>query len=149
MQIIRTDSQHPDFLHLVKNLDADLANRDGAEHSFYAQFNKVDLIKNVVVLFENEQAVACGAIKEYAPQVFEIKRMYTDPNYRGKGLAGKILDELFIWAKELSVEKLILETGLKQPEAIRLYEKNGFQHIPNYGQYEGVSNSVCFEKMVH
>jgi putative acetyltransferase len=74
--------------------------------------------------------------------------MYTDPNHRGNGLAGKILDELFIWAKELSVEKLILETGLKQPEPIRLYEKNGFKRIPNYGQYEGVSNSVCFEKIV-
>ncbi|QES90406.1 GNAT family N-acetyltransferase [Rhizosphaericola mali] len=148
MQIIRTDSTHPDFLQLVKSLDADLAIRDGAEHAFYAQFNKVDLIKNVVVLYENEQPVACGAIKEYAPQIFEIKRMFTDPTFRGKGLAGQILNELANWAKELSAEKLILETGLKQPEAIRLYEKNGFQRIPNFGQYVGVSNSVCFEKIL-
>jgi ribosomal protein S18 acetylase RimI-like enzyme len=78
----------------------------------------------------------------------EIKRMYVPPQFRGNGYASLVLEELETWAKELGYKKCILETGLKQPEAIRLYEKNNFQKIPNYGQYADVENSVCFEKII-
>lgn len=146
--IKRTDSGNPDFIELVKRLDAELAIRDGADHSFYDAFNKIDQIKYVVVLYENDQPQSCGAIKEYAKKVMEVKRMFTIPGSRGKGLAGMVLKELEDWAAELNFEKCILETGKKQPEAIRLYQKNGYQLIPNYGQYTGVENSVCFEKKI-
>jgi GNAT superfamily N-acetyltransferase len=148
VRIIRTNSEHRDFIALVRHLDADLAERDGKDHSFYAQFNKIDAIKHVVVAYEEDQPVGCGAIKKYAPNVMEIKRMYTLPESRGKGIGSKVLHELEAWAAELSYEKCILETGKKQPEAIALYEKNGYQVIPNYGQYAGVENSVCFEKLI-
>ena len=148
IKVKRTDSGNPDFIELVKHLDADLAIRDGAEHSFYDAFNKIDQIKYVIVLYENDQPLSCGAIKEYAPKVMEVKRMYTSPGSRGKGLAGLVLKELENWAAEMSYENCILETGKKQPEAIRLYKKNGYQLIPNYGQYAGIENSVCFEKKI-
>jgi GNAT superfamily N-acetyltransferase len=146
MTIIRTNSENTDFIELVKLLDADLAIRDGKDHSFYAQYNKIDKIKYVVVAYNNNKPIACGAIKEFAPQVMEVKRMYTLPENRGKGIAQKLLTELEIWAKELSCVKCILETGKKQPEAIQLYKKSGYNIIPNYGQYIGIENSVCFEK---
>ena len=142
----RTNSDNQDFIHLVKQLDAELAERDGKDHSFYAQFNKIDKIKHVIVEYENDKPVGCGAIKEYAPDTMEIKRMYTSPESRGKGIASRVLRELEGWASELSYEKCILETGKKQPEAIGLYEKNGYKTIPNYGQYAGIENSLCFEK---
>lgn len=148
IRIIRTNSDNQDFIQLVKHLDADLAVRDGEDHSFYAQFNKIDKIKYVVVAYENDQPVGCGAIKEYAPDTMEIKRMYTTPESRGKGIASKVLRELEVWASELSYGTCILETGRKQPEAIGLYEKNGYQIIPNYGQYAEVENSLCFEKHI-
>ena len=148
IKIIRTDSDHQDFVELVKHLDADLAKRDGNEHSFYAQYNKIDKIKFVVLAYENDLPVGCGAIKEYAPDTMEVKRMYTRPDRRGKGIARQVLSELETWASELSYRKCILETGKKQPEAIRLYQKNGYQIIPNYGQYAGIENSVCFEKEI-
>ena len=148
IKIIRTNSDNQDFIELVKHLDADLAERDGAEHSFYAQFNKIDKIKYVVVAYENSKPMSCGAIKEYAPNTMEIKRMYTLPESRGKGIATKVLSELEIWATELSYEKCILETGKKQPEAIGLYKKNGYKLIPNYGQYAEIENSLCFEKHI-
>lgn len=148
IRILRTDSDNSDFRELVKLLDADLAIRDGAEHSFYAQFNKVDKIREVVVAYIDEKAVGCGAFKEYAPQIAEIKRMYVLENMRGRGIAGEILAELESWAKELSFTECILETGLKQPEAIRLYQKSGYEIIPNYGQYEGVENSLCMKKVL-
>lgn len=146
INIIRTDSDNQDFIELVKYLDADLAERDGNEHSFYDQFNKIAKIKQVVVAYENDRPIGCGAIKEYDPNTMEIKRMYTSPTCRGKGVAAKILTELEIWAAELSCEKCILETGKRQPEAIGLYKKNGYKLIPNYGQYAGIENSLCFEK---
>ncbi len=146
IKIKRTDSLNPDFIELVKYLDADLAIRDGAEHAFYDAFNKIDQIKYVVVLYEIAQPQSCGAIKEFGPKIMEVKRMYTVPGSRGKGLAGMVLKELEKWAAELSFEKCILETGKKQPEAISLYQKSGYRIIPNYGQYTGVENSICFEK---
>ncbi|MEO7313286.1 MAG: GNAT family N-acetyltransferase [Chitinophagaceae bacterium] len=142
----RTDSENPDFIELVKLLDADLAKRDGNEHSFYAQFNKIDKIKQVVVTYENAQPLGCGAIKAFGATAMEVKRMYTLPEARGKGIATFILSQLEQWANELGYEKCVLETGRKQPEAIELYQKCGYEIIPNYGQYAGVENSVCFEK---
>ncbi len=148
ISVTRTDSDNQDFIDLIKYLDADLAERDGDDHSFYAQFNKIDKIKYVVIAYENGTPVGCGAIKEYEPNIMEIKRMYTALENRGKGIASKVLTELENWANELSYEKCILETGKKQPEAIGLYKKNGYKIIPNYGQYAEVENSVCFEKIV-
>ncbi|MDO6390939.1 GNAT family N-acetyltransferase [Pontibacter sp. BT731] len=145
----RTDSDDSDFVALVKLLDADLAIRDGEEHAFYAQYNRIDKIKHVVLAYEDEKPLGCGAIKEFVPGTMEVKRMYVLPDGRNKGIASRVLLELETWARELSFEKCILETGLKQPEAIGLYKKSGYQLIPNYGQYVGVENSVCFEKVLH
>jgi putative acetyltransferase len=147
-KILRTDSDNADFRELVKLLDAELAVRDGAEHSFYAQYNKIDKIREVVVAFESEKAIGCGAFKEYEPHVAEIKRMYVRKENRSRGIAAEILAELENWAKELNFREAILETGLKQPEAIRLYKKSGYEIIPNYGQYAGVENSVCMRKVL-
>jgi putative acetyltransferase len=147
-KLIRTDSFNQDFINLVKLLDKELEIRDGSEHSFYAQYNKIDKIKNVVVAYKDDIAVGCGAIKEYDNSSMEVKRMFVKDEYRSKGIATKVLIELENWTKELGYSKCILETGLKQPEAIHLYEKNNYKVIPNYGQYVGVDNSVCMEKFI-
>ena len=144
--INRTDSDHPHFRELVRQLDLDLAERDRKDHAFYAQFNKVDMIKHVVLAYDGDKPVGCGAIKPYGADTMEVKRMYVLPGDRGKGIATTILTALEQWSMELSCEKCILETGKRQPEAIRLYQKNGYRVIPNYGQYVNAGNSVCFEK---
>ena len=146
IEIQRTDSSNVDFMKLVALLDKELSVRDGEEHDFYHQFNHIDNIKNVLVAYAGDDAIACGAIKAYDDSAAEVKRMYTRLEYRGKGIASKLLIALEKWAKELSFEKCILETGIKQPEAIALYKKNGYSIIENYGQYSGVTNSICFEK---
>jgi len=146
VRLTRTDSENKDFIDLVKLLDAELAELDGDEHVFYAQLNKTDTIKHVIVAYENDRPISCGAIREYSPTVTEVKRMYTLSENRGKGIATIVLNELEKWASELSYQKCILETGWRQPDAIRLYEKNGYKRISNYGKYAGIENSVCFEK---
>ena len=146
IKLVRTNSDDESFIDLVKLLDDELAKRDGDDHSFYAQFNNIDVIKHAIVAFENDQPVGCGAIKQYDDQTMEVKRMFTLPESRGKGVASKILTALEIWAAELAFKKCILETGKRQPEAIQLYTKKGYQPIENFGQYAGIENSVCFEK---
>lgn len=148
IQLQRTNSDNPDFQTLVKALDLDLKIRDGDEHAFFAQYNKIDAIKYVVVAYENNLPVGCGAIKAYDENTMEVKRMYVLPEKRGRGIASLVLIELEHWCKELNFTKCILETGEKQPEAIQLYKKNKYQIIPNFGQYEGVESSVCFEKQL-
>lgn len=146
--IIRTNSTNQDFITLVQYLDQELAIIDGNEHAFYAQFNKIDKIKHSLVAYQDGQPVACGAIKAYDHETMEVKRMYTAASARGKGVASKLLLELEKWAAELGYQKCILETGIRQPDAIALYEKNEYQIISNYGQYTGITNSVCFEKNI-
>lgn len=146
LTIVRTNSGNPDFIALVKKLDAFLAEIDGEEHAFYAQLNKTNSLKHTIVAYDDGVPVACGAIREVSANVIEVKRMYTEPAMRGQGIAARVLNELEKWAAELSYQKCILETGIRQPEAISLYTRNGYKRIPNYGKYLNVENSVCFEK---
>ena len=142
----RTNADHEDFKALVNLLDADLAIRDGEEHAFYDQFNKIGSIRFVVLAYEENRALGCGAIKELNGDTVEVKRMYVSPGSRKMGIASKILSELEAWARELSFTKCILETGKRQPEAVELYKRNGYLPIPNYGPYARMENSLCFEK---
>lgn len=149
IQLRRSDSKNKDFKFLVKLLDEELTVRDGEDHPFYDQFNKIDSIKFTVVAYnEKKLAVGCGAIKKFETGTMEVKRMYVLLENRGKGIAGHILKELELWAMELGNTKCILETGVNQPEAISLYKKSGYTFMDNYGQYAGVDQSVCFEKIL-
>lgn len=144
--ILKTTPQHPDFKRLIEALDTDLAIRDGDEKDFHAQYNKTDNIKCAVLIFDNQKAVGCGAIRHFDESTIEIKRMYVSPESRGKGIATQVLLTLEDWARTLGYTHAVLETGNKYPEAIALYAKNGYKRIPNYGQYEKVISSRCFRK---
>ncbi len=106
------------------------------------------MIKYAIVAYDDDIPVGCGAIKEYSPGTMEVKRMYVLANRRGEGIATIILKELERWALESGNKKCLLETGKKQPEAIELYKKSGYKIIPNFGQYQNVENSQCFEKIL-
>lgn len=145
-RLVRTDSDHPDFRTLVALLDHYLAVIDGEEHAFYAQLNKIDRIRHVVLAYLGPEPVGCGAFREFSPGVVEVKRMYVQPAQREQGIATAVLAELEAWAGELGYTGTVLETGLKQPAAIRLYERRGYVRTANYGQYLNVDNSVCMSK---
>jgi GNAT superfamily N-acetyltransferase len=143
----RTDVSNPDFRELVKLLDIDLQLSDGEEHAFFAQFNGTDNIKHVVVAYENGVAVGCGAFREFKEGTAEIKRMFVREDFRDKGIGKLILQELEDWVLELSFLRCILETGRNRPEAMAFYERNQYREISNFGPYQGVINSVCYEKV--
>ena len=148
IRLKRTTSDNPAFEKLVVALDAYLKIIDGEDHAFYAQFNKSDSLKYALICYEYETAVGIGAYKEYDSETAEIKRMYVLPEHRGKGIAKAILNELEVWAAEENYSQSILETGFMQVDAIGLYQKLGYTVIENFGQYIGVSNSVCMKKNI-
>jgi GNAT superfamily N-acetyltransferase len=146
--VLRTDSSNDDFQTLVTFLDAELQVRDGEEHPFYAQFNKLTNIKHVLLAYADNHAVGCGAFRSFTTETVEIKRMYVRPEYRGRGIASFVLTGLEAWARESGYSGCVLETGYNQPEAIALYKKSGYQVIPNYGPYDKIANSICFGKVL-
>ena len=146
MKVLKTSSENKDFKKLVKQLDDYLKEINGDDHIFYNQFNNINLIKNVIVLYEDNQPIGCGAFKKFDEQICEIKRMFIVEKFRGKGYAKIILNELENWAKEVGYTQFILETSIKLKSAINLYTNCGYIEIEKYGQYVNAKDSRCFKK---
>jgi putative acetyltransferase len=91
-------------------------------------------------------AVACGGLRLLAPGVGEVKRMYASPAVRGRGLARHVLTALLEHARSVGLREVWLETGTLQPEAIALYESEGFTPIVSYGHYKDEPLSRCFAR---
>ena len=147
LSLKRTTSKDLDFQKLTREFDEYLIDINGDERDFFAQFNNI-YIQNVIVCYDGNEAVGCGAFKEYEPNVAEIKRMFVNPNHRNKGIAKMILQELLHWTQEENFTSAILETAQKLKPAIALYHSFGFEIIPNYGQYINVESSVCMKKIL-
>lgn len=144
----RTDNYHPDFKRLIALLDEYLSMRNGEEHAFYAPNNKLDHLNTAIIAYEGNLAVGCGCFKKIDDDTIEIKRMFVDPEIRGKGIASKIVYALEVWAKEIGYKCAILETGIDFDDAVNLYKKAGYRVIDNYGPYEGKAKSLCLKKIL-
>jgi putative acetyltransferase len=113
----------------------------------------LDENKQMLIFFvaydESEIAIACGALKHFDETTAEIKRMYVKPEHRGRGISKLILTRIEDEAKELNYNRLVLETGLKQPEAMSLYQKSGYKPLKCYGRHAIDPDSRCFEKVIY
>jgi len=147
-ELRRVNTLSPDFSGLVKDLDIELKQQYPDIQHVYAPLNKLEDIKTAVIAYESNIPVACGCFKINNPESVEIKRMYVKKDFRGKGLSKLILNELLQWAKDLGNTVAVLETGIKQLEAISLYKKSGFEITQNYGPYINNINSICFQKVL-
>ena len=148
MKLVKTNGVDSNFQQLVSELDRELKIRDGEDHAFYDQFNASLHLQHVMLLYVDDKPVACGAFKILDDDKAELKRMFTFADYRGKGYASTLLLALEHWAAYLDYKSMLLETGINQPEAVALYKKAGYMLINNYGQYIGISNSICMEKQL-
>jgi GNAT superfamily N-acetyltransferase len=148
IKVVKTTSENPDFLSLIKTFDSYLWERYPELKTNYWGNNIIELNKNVVIIYLDEKPVACGCFKKYDNDTIEIKRMFVAPDARGLGLAQKVLQELELWAKELDYSVSVLETLYKQQEAISLYQKVGYAIVDNYGPYIGLDKSVCMKKKI-
>ena len=149
MRLKRTDSNDKDFHSLVELLNKDLLDRYGELQAFYNQFNQIDNIPNVVIAYLYDMPVGCACFKKFDATTVELKRMFVKEAARGKGVGTAVLTELEKWAAQLGYTAMVLEHGNKQPEASKLYQKQGYTVIPNYGQYIGMEEtSICRRKML-
>lgn len=144
--ILRTNSENPDFIRLTGRLDIELCRIYNTNSEDYEEYNRITDLHTVVVAYENEQAVACGCFKIFDEKTVEIKRMFVEDSQRGKGIASAMLANLETWARELGYEKSVLETGKGQPNAIKLYQKYGYQITENYNDSDDLNISVCLAK---
>ena len=145
-----TTGSNPDFGFLCHELDKSLNALVGGEEnrSQYVQYNQLDSIHDVVLVYDEDQPVGCASFKRYDAESAEVKRVFMKEEYRGKGLSKKMLERLEQGAKEQGYKKLILETGKPLVAAIKLYKAMGYYTIPNYGQYKDMTASTCMEKVL-
>ena len=144
--LLVTDHHHPDFAALIALLDADLSERNGVLQALYAPHNKTDALEAVVLLYRDGLAVACGAFKALSAETAEEKRVFVRKAYRGQGLSKVLMEALERQIRSGGYRRAVLETGVKQVEAIHLYQRMGYGPTANYGPYVGNPNSVCMEK---
>jgi len=145
-ELLYTTSLHCDFQRLASELEKEIYERDGDMADQNYLLNAVGEMKNALVLYEDEVAVACGAFRVLSEDTVELKRMYVVSAHRRKNFASLILTTLECAAKEKGFQYVVLETGLNQPEAIAFYAKHGFRQVEKFGRYTASGNSVCFKK---
>ena len=148
LKISKTTSENFDFITLIAALDKSLWERYPELKTNYWGNNILELNPNVVVIYLDDNPVACGCFKKYDKNTIEIKRMFVSPEARGMGLAQNILRELELWAHDLGYSFSVLETLYKQKEAIALYQKTGYNIVDNYEPYVGLKNSICMQKQI-
>jgi len=107
-----------------------------------------DAMRLVVTRDAQGRALGCGAVVLRVDHG-EIKRMWVQPEARGRGLAQQMLTRLEAEARTVGCPMLVLETGPKQPEAISLYRRNGFEPCGRFGDYPDDPMSVFMHKPLH
>jgi GNAT superfamily N-acetyltransferase len=138
-----------DARRLIAALDAGLAELYSPEQRFGPNFKAEQIEGNrgtFLVARDGDRAVGCGAIRVLEPKTAEAKRIYVEPDYRGKGVGRAVLARLEAAARELGVKRLVLETGVYQEAAIALYRRAGFTQVDCWGEYTTSPTSICFEK---
>jgi putative acetyltransferase len=145
-EILRTNNENEDFGRLISLLDQELYRIYGDLQHKLMPYNKTVSNNYVVIALVDSKAVGCGCFRIYDEYTVEIKRMFVTPEFRGMGISKRILLELETWAIEIGFVQTILETGIKQTEAIGLYTKSGYEKTKNYGNYAGLETSFCMIK---
>ena len=150
MEIEFTNGEDPRFIELCRLLDRSLDEAVGGhtQREEYDQYNGVDETFRAALFLDKDISVACGSYKPLSADTAEIKRVFTREDFRGQGLAAKIIGELEKDAASNGYRFLVLETGKPLTAAIRLYEKLGYERIPNYGQYSCMPLSICMRKEI-
>jgi len=146
LKIKRTSTDDPHFTYLISLLDHELWVELEEDQAAYDQYNKVPDLSTAIIIYDDAKPIAIGCYKQYNNDTVEIKRMYVDKHYRGKGISKFVLSELEKWAVENRFKYSILETSIHFDVAKSLYQKCGYVIIPNYDQYEGLQESVCMKK---
>ncbi len=148
MQFIWTDGNNEDFRHFYletenyySSLVGGLANRKA-----FVPYNISESITDVVIVYMDDNAVACGGLKKYSDTDVEIKRVWVDPDFRGKHIATELMDLIEKRAAEMGYKRTILQTREIMKDAVGLYQKREYEKIENYPPYDKLDGAICFAK---
>jgi putative acetyltransferase len=149
MNVARESPDQPEVIALIADLDA-YQNTLYPPESVYAL--DLDSLKQPNVLFavardDDGAAIGCCAIV-ITPEFGELKRMYVQPEQRGKGVAHRVLDLLEGAAAARGCTRLTLESGPYQKEALALYARRGYEVCERFGDYPDDPFSVYMHKML-
>lgn len=134
-----------DFFTLCNELDDFLNIAIGGEskREKYKKFNHLDTMDDVIIAYAGDNAIGCAALRKYSEEDVEVKRVFVRETYRRQNVGGMLLEKLISRAKSQGYQRMILETGEFLASSVRLYQRYGFERIPNYGQYENMEESLC------
>jgi GNAT superfamily N-acetyltransferase len=137
MELHHVRLSDPTVAPLLAGLDEEYRSRYGSNDELgRTQVSDFDPPEGTfVVLLDRKVTAAGGGFRAHTGDVCEIKRMWTNPAYRRRGLGARVLDALEEAARAAGYNRLILETGPRQPEAAALYQQRGYMSIPPYGHY--------------
>ena len=148
MQFIWTDGNNEDFHRFYietenyySSLVGGLANRKG-----FVPYNISESITDVLIAYMDDNAVACGGLKKYSDTDVEIKRVWVDPDFRGKHIATELMDLIEKRAAEMGYKRTILQTREIMKDAVGLYQKREYEKIENYPPYDKLDGAICFAK---
>lgn len=141
--------EHLDSVAMRRGQRVDLDQRYGGPDSEPGPHpSAADITVLFVAYADTGEPIGSGALRELDAEHAEIKRMFVDPAHRGSGVAPAILARLELFARQRGWARLVLETGHRQPDAVRFYEREGYRSIPRFGYYTDSANSLCFEKVL-
>jgi GNAT superfamily N-acetyltransferase len=137
----------PDAVRLREAQRTELDARYGTDNHEPGEVPTADTVPVFLVARDADgTAIGCGGLRLLEPGSGEIKRMYVAPSSRGTGVATALLRALEDHARRLGLTRLLLETGTGQPDAIRFYQREGYEPIEAYGPYVGEAISRCFAR---
>jgi GNAT superfamily N-acetyltransferase len=143
--IERADGSSPESCELIAELWSELDDLYGNELASAPKLP--DATGTIFVIArQDDVAIGCGAIRPRTATIAEVKRVFVRQTSRGTGVARAIMHELEQLARAAGFNEICLETGLRQPAAIRLYESLGYTRIADFGDYKGDPLAVCYGK---
>ncbi len=148
IELSQVNPESKEALELTKLLfeDLEFSRVKGTVEDFLKENSGLNIF--IIGLTKKGESVASGALKHHDEDTVVIKRMYVVKEYRGEGLAKQILFELERLAKEMGYKRIVLQTGIQQPEAVNLYKQNKYKLIDCFGKHAGDPESVCFQKII-
>jgi putative acetyltransferase len=133
---------------LIEALCSEMTSRYGRPPSPFSSDEAASEKSVFLVARRGSEPVACGALRPFDADRAELKRMYVIPAARRNGFGRIIISALERHAGAFGYKSILLETGIGQPEAQRLYESCGYTRIPAFGPYVGNPSSICFQKVL-
>ena len=143
-----TDGSHPAFRHFYAVTEAYYSRIVGGKENRaeFTPFNASAEIPVVLLAFMEGQPVACAGLKRYSDLDAEVKRLWVEPAFRGRGIASALMDQIEEKARSLGYRRVILQTRPIMTDAVALYTKRDYVSIPNYPPYNKLPEAVCYAK---